>query len=514
MMGSLVLDKAEDLSDEGLTGWIDELESLENEVNTLRSRAITSVDIILCGELDRFVQEKKYQAQIQQPFLKSLSAYLHLVVAGLLPFDLSPDLPDVTEEPLGLRLQAAENWLALAARRQANGILAVTEAEVKQAVALATTIEDLVRRKHITSQVLNLSTRVCEQLRRWRPSQSERDNIANRWQPEHIDYLLSHCLGTGKSLAWWQEKLVERLVVEIETLNKSEAMGNSLQLFTERTDWDDNRWGSLDLESGENYGVVDSHSVIAWFEIVYRRLREVVIGSYLQQPAPPVPIQIAPPIVQFLVIEALFLPFPLGTATGRLLLSPLILGTKPLTRRNRVYLAVMAAHELCPGHHEQFWHCQRAILAPYLDILQSSIGLEGWALVCEKIVAEYDPSTAAVVSYHAIRRLMPAALVLTQLQKGREAANRLLRMILGRCPALVSEAGRSGRISETSLPYAVGLVETEYYLAQLHERLGPEATWLETRERYLDQGLLTPASTAHIAALVAGQESLIPKESS
>lgn len=91
--------------------------------------------------------------------------------------------------------------------------------------------------------------------------------------------------------------------------------------------------------------------------------------------------------------------------------------------------------------------------------------------------------------------------MLTKIYQGRETANTLFRLILQRCPSLIPYVSRPGFVNQTSLPYAIGFVETEQTLEQLYKELGSEISWAETREHYLNQGPITPISATRLAAL-------------
>jgi hypothetical protein len=498
------LHAAEDLSDRALGEWIQVLRSLDQEVGNIRTRTSTLVEASLARELHRFIQEQRYQAEVIRPFTSTLSAYLQLIGLGLYPFTLVAPTSAVIEA-LRQRLEAAIGWLDEATRRQADGLLIVTQFEAQQAAILADGIDALLRAEQF-KRLHARSATLCEQLRRWSPSGAQLQDLLQRqlrqrahMQPDDIEHLLLNCFGTDKSLSWWQEACADRLHAEIDRLNTAEVRWGSLAEATNDCGWDHGAWGMSDQELHAQ-GASQAHDVLAWAQHVYHTLQKTVAGSYLSKTAPDAAIEFAPPVAEILVSPALFLRTPTRAADHRLVLSSLLQRTpQPWTRRVRTHMTLTIAHELCPGHHEHIWRRGGGALAPYIGFVQNSIGLEGWAVYAERVVITCDPSLSPMYHYGTIRRLLPSTLLLTKLAKGADVAQQLLEDSIRRCPAIVPHAGRPGQLSGTSLSYTVGLIETERALAAFHQRTHAHLSQDRLVESYLQQGPITPASAVELA---------------
>ncbi|MED3652624.1 hypothetical protein [Heyndrickxia sporothermodurans] len=115
-------------------------------------------------------------------------------------------------------------------------------------------------------------------------------------------------------------------------------------------------------------------------------------------------------------------------------------------------------------------------------------------------MADLSPKGALEMHYSRIRRLMPSAITLTLMDRGRDVANTLLQDIARRYPSIVKEGIRfGGGLGWASLPYAVGLVETNRALEQMHSAF-PEGKFVTgITERYLSQGPMTPSLIARLA---------------
>ncbi|HLN64505.1 MAG TPA: hypothetical protein VK464_23530 [Symbiobacteriaceae bacterium] len=492
---------AEDLSDAGLLDWIDHLERLGAESATARARAVTVADEALLTELDRVVSDKLYQARVQQPYRVGLSPYLMLIGAGLLPFVLTPSL--LTESPgaFEARLTAACQWLGEAERRHASAGLSVREQDLLQARRLAESLAEFIAARSVDERTQTAAENLGGQLRAWAEQQPCQPTPSQRPAPD-LESLLDASLGTKKSLAWWQEQMLERLDLELERFNQASADGGTLDDLANRFDWPAVDGWSPDGDSGHSDAgtPADPFGVLPWLKTVYQRLQRQAHGRFFRDQPVSAPIRVAPPLATILVPEALFLFDPASAARGSLLISPQLLQrTRPMTWRFRMYAALVVAHELCPGHHLHVVSGRNGALAPYLDVFQSPTGLEGWAVHAEHVVAEFGAAAAVVTHYQYIRRLLPATLALTQVRNGKEAARQVLTDVIRRAPTLTKEI-TPDRLGWSSLPYAVGLLEAEMMLGQLYQTLGAE-DWLKTREAYLAQGILSPSSAARMAAV-------------
>jgi hypothetical protein len=244
------------------------------------------------------------------------------------------------------------------------------------------------------------------------------------------------------------------------------------------------------------------HLPVHWYRSGWRRHTRP--SERLRNTAPLAACQRASPILSLLVPEALFFPAPVEHVPGRLVMSGHFHErTRTVSRHDRLYCALVVAHEVCPGHHEHAWRRSDAPFADYGDFLYNPIGIEGWAIYAERAIADVDAFAGAVCNFQIIRRLLPAALTLARLNRGAHIATALLGKIVDECPVLKPEIGMAGRVRDTSLVYAVGLIETERELATLHDRPELGSNWSKLCESYLMQGPITPSSAGRLAAALA-----------
>ncbi|NOK60648.1 MAG: hypothetical protein GFH27_549297n248 [Chloroflexi bacterium AL-W] len=512
LWGEPILHRAEDLSTRGHEGWISALETLALETNNICSQVTTLADIVLCNEIARFIDYQLYQATTQRPYHKRLISYLSLISTALLPFTLKTEYLSTMKEALTERLTTINTWLDYAEIHYTSGELTVSSAEVSQAIVLATAIADFISRQECqTHHLQEEGNKICLQLRRWEeerpqrttPSQKVQNNQQQENQIDQFNHLLTQCYGTLKPLDWWQSTLVERLWIEVETLNQAEAQGDTLQAAATASDWNYEVWGHpQETNKALPDEPKDPYHILGWITQAYNSLQTSLTEHNIINTSPPTSIAVAPPITQILVPEALFLRVTHGNSPGQLLVSPLLLQRQqPLLRREFLRLAIIAAHELCPGHYQHVDQQSKSIFAPYFDFLQNPIGFEGWAVYGERFITHIDPSAQAISSYHLIRRLLPNALIFTNIYRGREEANKLLQQVIRQCPSLAPSAGRPGFLSESSLVYAIGLIETETSIEELRAHLGSEVDRAETYRRYLSQGPIAPSAVVKLAKL-------------
>ncbi|CAM3105351.1 hypothetical protein PASE110613_16875 [Paenibacillus sediminis] len=511
LCGSVQWDRAEDLSDQGLADYAEALKSLATDVSVFKSKAIGLTDRVVAEEIGRFVEEKLYQASVQRLYYTSFMPYFQLIAASLLPFSLNPPLPEATDERLSERLHAAQGWLDLAARRQELGFIVASSDEVSAAQNLATAIVEFIRlRGTISSRIAGQVDQLCSKLHRWTVGLEGAILPKRGLRPEHLEHLLSNCFGTGQSMSWWANTLTERMFVDLDNFAHIEKEAGTFQTLSQLTDWDFvSEWG-MELDDHLETNVVnnDPSSVLNWLHSVYRHLRSKAMGTYVHTTAPTARIEVGNRLLSFLATEVLYLPLSESGQEARMLVSPMIVyRNTPMNCRFRLHTALAIAHELCPGHHEHVWRRTYGVMGPYLDCLQSSVGLEGWAVFAEGIMADLSPKGALEMHYSRIRRLMPSAIALTLMEKGRDVANILLQDIASHYPSIVKEGMRyGGGLGWASLPYAVGLVETERALEQMNSAYPKGESVPAITERYLSQGPMTPCLIARLATQAGPRE--------
>ncbi|WP_394578520.1 hypothetical protein [Cytobacillus firmus] len=507
LSGPVQWEGAEDLTDQGLLDYAESLESLAADVSVFRKHVVGVPDQVVSEEIGRFIQEKLYQTNVQRLYQTRLMPYFQLIAASLLPFTLNPPLPEATDNRLVDRLHSALGWLDLAAKRQESGSITASSEDVTAAHTLASAIEEFIRRRGTVSNQISIQAeQLCSLLRRWSVGPETVNAPKRGLHLDDLEHLLSNCFGTGRSVTWWANTLTERLLVELDCFVQAEQKEGSFQQLGQLTDWDfASEWGMV-LENQQIIGQRNSDpaGVLHWLHSVYGHLRSKSIGTYIHSTAPVARIEVGQPLLSFLATEVLYLPLSQSGTEGRMLVSPLLVNRKgPLTCRFRLHMALAIAHDLCPGHHEHVWRREDGVLGPSLDCLQSSVGLEGWGVFAEGILADLSPKGALEMHYSRIRRLMPSAITLTLMDKGREVANTLLQDIARRYPSIIKEGLRfGGGLGWASLPYAVGMVETEQALSQMHTASSQGESIIEIRERYLSQGPMTPSLIARLATQV------------
>lgn len=511
LSGSVQWDRAEDLSDQGLADYAEALKSLATDVSVFKLKAIRLTDRVVAEELGRFVQEKLYQATVQRIYQTSLMPYFQLIAASLLPFSLTPPLSEATDERLSQRLHATQGWLNLAARRQESGLIVASSVDVSAAQNLATAIVEFIRiRGNTPSRITDQVDQICSQLHRWTVSVEGATSPKRGLHPEHLEHLLSNCFGTGQSMDWWANTLTERMFVELDNFVQTENEVGTFETLSQLTDWDFvSEWGMELVDDLETDAVNNnSSSVLNWLHSVYRHLRSKAMGTYVNTTAPAARIEVGNRLLSFLATEVLYLPLSESGQEARMLVSPMIVyRNTPMNCRFRLHTALAIAHDLCPGHHEHVWRRAYGVMGPYLDCLQSSVGLEGWGVFAEGILADLSPKGALEMHYSRIRRLMPSAITLTLIEKGHDAANTLLQDIARQYPSIVKEGMRNGGgLGWASLPYAVGLLETERALGQMRSAYPKGESVIGITERYLSQGPMTPCLIALLATEAGPRE--------
>ncbi|WP_017688447.1 hypothetical protein [Paenibacillus sp. PAMC 26794] len=507
LCGPVQWEGAEDLSDHGLTEYTDALKSLATEVSVIGRESVGLTDRVVAEEMGRFIQEKLYQTSVQCLYHTRLMPYFQLIAASLLPFTLTPPLSEATDNRLSERFHAALGWLELAARRQESGLIVASSEDVVAAQKLAAAIAEFIKRKeNMPIRITDQAEELCSRLRRWPAATEAANSPKGGLRLDNLEHLLTNCFGTKKSVADWANTLTERLLVELDCFVQTEKVEGTFQSLGQLTDWDfASEWGmELETETKNN----DPAGVLQWFHSVYRYLRLKTKGSFLQTTAPVARIEVGQPLLSFLATEVLYLPLSESGQEARMLVSPLLVNRNgPLTCRFRLHMALAIAHDLCPGHHEHVSRRANGVLGPYIDYLQSSVGLEGWGVFAESILADASPKGALEMQYSRIRRLMPSAITLTFMDKGRDVANTLLQDIARRYPSIINEGVRfGGGLGWASLPYAVGLVETERALEQMRSSSPQGASFTGITERYLSQGPMTPSLIALLTTQSGSRE--------
>ncbi|MCP1133370.1 hypothetical protein NKT34_08715 [Paenibacillus polysaccharolyticus] len=502
LCGPVQWDGVEDLSDHGLMEYSDGLMSLATEVSIIRRESLNLTERVVAEEMERFVQEKLYQTSVQQLYQTRLMPYFQLIAASLLPFSLSPPMSEATDGRLYERLHNAVVWLNLAATRQESGSIVASAEDVVAAQRLANAISEFILRKeNISSRISDLAEELCSLLKHWAVTTEGSVTSKGTLRLDNLEHLLYKCFGTGKSVSEWATILTDRLLVELDDFAQTEKGEGNFHSLGQITDWNfASEWGvELDIETKIN----DPAGVLQWFHSIYRLLRIKTEGTFLQSTAPIARIEVGQSLLSFLATEVLYLPLSERGQEARMLVSPMLVNrTGSLTCRFRLHMALAIAHDLCPGHHEHVWRRTEGVFGSYIDCIQSSVGLEGWGVFAESILADLSPKGALEMQYSRIRRLMPSAVTLTLMDKGRNVANNLLQNIAKHYPSIINEGVRfGGGLGWASLPYAVGLIETETALKQMRTSSSKVEPFPRITERYLAQGPITPS----LAVLLATQ---------
>lgn len=294
------------------------------------------------------------------------------------------------------------------------------------------------------------------------------------------------CVGSQLSLTQWLDLLQEALHAELERINTVSGTPDALVVCSQQVEWDASMWGASQQESPE-------HPTLVWLRQVHR-----VLSQHAFVPIQGVKLEVGPELMTVVAPEALFLPAP----TSTLWINPnMVKRQTPLTRREKLYLASLVAHEIL-GHHQHDLGSQQSPAQPHLQVLQNPFTLEGWAVHAELAVLQVDPTATAVVGYQRFRRLLPPVLTLTQLLQGPQAVKQLVRALVRQCPDLLPEFQRPNFLPfmrRSNPTYGVGLIEVEYQLLK-QQRRHPHLTVPQLHQMFTGIG---PISARSVTAFLA-----------
>jgi len=464
LWGEPLLDCSENLTSVALQGWRDDLGALARSVDRVRTEGASPLDDVLCDELARFCREQIFEAEVLRPYETSLAPYLHLIALGLVPFETGDHRSDDHAPLLEGRLAAALGWLRCARERQ----LAIASPAVEHfASELARAVDVLGDSWTQFAGIRQAASRLASEIGRFpRGGMAVDDGCSQRADPLRV------CAASVIEERMWQ------------ALGQLDSRGLKLPA----PEWDGDVWTRM---AGGAPGEPTGDAAVDWLVIASAALRRydgfpsVSGGASIVR---------ASPLLNLLVPDALFLRS--AARGGRLVLSTRLYSDgRPLSRRDRLYLALIAAHELTPGHQEHAWRGASSPVAPLSDMAPDSAGLEGWAVYAERAVGEIDRSAVAVCAYQMLRRLIPATLRLTYLDSGAKAVAALREKIVARHPHVPRELLLQPR-SNKHLPYAFGFVETERQLLRVQDACGDRRL---ARNAYAAQGPIGAASAARLA---------------
>lgn len=494
LWGPPVWERAEDLSDEGLTAWQDTLTALRVEVARLANGSVSTLEQVILAELRRFLEEQHVRDVHQDLYRSSAAAYLQLCAFALLPFTLAPRKSEGQEgawSELALsRIAMCDCWLTVAEQRLKRGEIASTP----QSQALATEVARAIER----TEYLPLLARqgLARRLDRW----------------SQLPLMRARRPGKGFSLRAY---LRDVLGVEQELESVHEALRAFLQhevvAFSTRPVSAPARpppeVAALNLHLAR-----DRHH---WMRHVELLLREHARKHTLTELGPKPDIRSLPTVLTPFLHDGVYIPpttAGLGVSPGGWLLEHTLpastSGFALAPAEVRAYLALLVAHEVCPGHAEQLRRATGSPLAVLYEITRSPVGLEGWAMHAEQSLAMLDdviPEAARTVSLHRLRRLLGATRVLQEMVGGRGAADVEMRHVLQQLPDQVARrlAALLPSTNLSLLNYAVGALETEQALQTIARRLQTRATAPAAVESLLAWG---PAAPRHVLQLIAAQQ--------
>lgn len=491
-LNASVLDRADDLSSGGLESWVESLRSHRREAVALKETASSPVDRIVCSALERALSEQLYRAEVLRPYERQAMAYLRLLALGLLPFDLlgrdREKRHDKDHQQLLIgRLHDGLNWLAYARVRLDEGLLPTTPELIPGATRLQQAILELVEpwaeaaELGVQAQIREAAERLISALDELKAIVARPRTVQTQGakQPSpDPETLLRDVFGLNQPLGWLTEQFCAR----------AEASVRALKALAEAGDASNSTPVSLSREG------LTQRLLSAYYEL---RLTMIpLIGD----PAAPAEIEPSSSLAAFLAPDALYVGKLMGLGDARLLvdLGPPHSSEICLSVRSWAYLCVLLAHELCPGHHEHVVHGDALGFGWAMDVLESSVGLEGWGTYAETLLLSAAEALSAnlqvpysdlVITAHLqrLRRLLSGLLWCVRHTQGQAAARRMLDDFMRRIPQ--PEAARLQRWGWPALHYGVGLVWTEEALSQLGRTLTDRSA---CHALYLSVGPLPP----------------------
>lgn len=447
----------EDISEGGHERWLNVMSDLCRRSETLVRT--TRADDIAISEMRRYLKEQEFRTGST-----SASTYLQLVGLALLPLRTKSRLDGDMLKFLRLRLDQCYVWLKKATNDLQRKALSIKDGDRKAANAMR---EDLL--EWLRPYKLEQSP-VVDMLRTWASVHCENLHSASR-RTTNLDQFLREILGCQLSYRDLEVQLEHQIQHDIDLISNYRAKHDGAQQPTSNSamtcigEWD-----------------------VQFRKVVYERMGVV---------AEPAEVQPAPGILSAIVTDALYWPRNdgEGKSHGILFVNPGILGGN-LSPKLRGELGMIVAHELCPGHALHIALGSRSPFSKFFQFGRSSVGLEGWGLVAEEIIAQEINSQALhlAVRAHRLRRLLPVYRTIGGAIKGQTSTyDNINRWITG-LPSDLKQwlTPLVGMPALPLLPYVLGWFET---LWTTHDRLGniPLALSAETH-RYMRWGPLSPHS--------------------
>ncbi len=126
------------------------------------------------------------------------------------------------------------------------------------------------------------------------------------------------------------------------------------------------------------------------------------------------------------------------------------------SRKSIAYLYVFLAHEIFPGHHNQYSSINNNIIIENYDLLHNPLSLEGYAVLGEQHVLSID--FKYYVSMYNLKKLIPTAIYLESLIHGKSQAEKLLNEIF-QYKEILDVYKESNGFGAPNIVYTIGFLE-------------------------------------------------------
>jgi hypothetical protein len=473
---------AEDLSDSGLLTWNERIEAHQRAIEAEILKFQSLEDEIALREARQFLAKQQLRFVEQRIYQRGSLPYIELCIFALLPYLADKPIEKFISN-MSLKIEHCISWLEAGWKRLVEGELTHSSLTQTLAKKLLETIHQFDLNHPHTLPPRSLQTFIGH-LSHWSAFKTQ---TAPPKSSLSSAKLLSEFLDFPIEMVW-VERIEKALHQEINTLN---TYRNQRQQARSKMSTEANTITQIDT----------------WFEWLDTKLTNTIRSPSRQ--TRPARVIHTPQFLVPIIHDALYTPPHIwhedsidGRGTLFLTLANSSMD-EPLTESLKQGLAIIAAHEIYPGHSEHLHRANASLFAVLFQFTRSDIGFEGWATYTEESVlslSDHLPNLEGQFRLQRIRRYYYGALQLIKFMPNgnsqgiqkilSELNNNDYNSIIGMKPK-----GHALFL----LNYVIGLLRTEDALISIRSRLldGQKGT---AEEWYLNWGPIAPNDISLLSA--------------